>query len=85
MKKRLLTVALAVSVLFSFTACDIFGILIHRDYRHVGDDNGRDCFGDNCNTYSDCGSYQEAYQSSRKAVFCPEGIHQVLQRLGREV
>ena len=31
MKKRLLTVALAVSVLFSFTACDIFGILLHRN------------------------------------------------------
>ena len=30
MKKRLLTVALAVSVLFSFTACDIFGALLNR-------------------------------------------------------
>ena len=31
MKKRLLTVALAASVLFSFTACDILGILFNRN------------------------------------------------------
>ena len=30
MKIRMLTVALAVSVLFSFTACDIFGTLLNR-------------------------------------------------------
>ena len=31
MKKRLITAAMALFVLFSFTACDIFGLLINRN------------------------------------------------------